>query len=130
MLGNWPLGQLLTHLTRAVNNSIDGTSTKAPWLLRIVGPVIKGRLLKKGCPPVSSCPRTSKRASFPPRFQPQEALDGLRTAVGRLQREKMTARHPILGKLTHEEWTRLHLLHAELHPSFAVPGPEPLIPTS
>jgi hypothetical protein len=33
----------------------------------------------------------------------------------------MTARHPVLGKLTHEEWTQLHLRHAELHLSFAVP---------
>ncbi|MGO8748668.1 MAG: DUF1569 domain-containing protein [Thermoguttaceae bacterium] len=130
MLGNWPLGQLLTHLTRAVNNSIDGTSTKAPWLLRIVGPLIKGRLLQKRMPPGFKLPKDVEAGFFPAAVSAQEALDGLRTAVGRLQKEKMTARHPILGKLTHEEWTRLHLLHAELHLSFAVPGPEPLIPTS
>jgi hypothetical protein len=31
----------------------------------------------------------------------------------------MTARHPVLGKLTHDQWKQIHLRHAELHLSFA-----------
>ncbi len=122
VLGNWPLSQLITHLTRGINSSIDGASAKAPWFLRIVGPFIKGRLLKKGMPPGFRLPKDVEVSFFPAADSPQEALEGLRTAVGRLQNEKMTARHPILGKLTHEEWTRLHLRHAELHLSYAIPG--------
>jgi hypothetical protein len=52
----------------------------------------------------------------------QEALEQLRKAVARLRAEKMTARHPVFGRITHDEWARLHLRHAELHLSFAVPG--------
>jgi len=29
----------------AINGSIDGTSAKAPWLVRLLGPLMKGRVL-------------------------------------------------------------------------------------
>ncbi len=122
VLGNWPLSQLITHLARGINGSIDGSAAKAPWFLRIVGPFIKGRLLKKRMPSGFKLPKDVEVRFFPAADSPQEALEGLRRAVGRLKTERMTARHPILGKLTHEEWTQLHLRHAELHLSFAEPG--------
>jgi hypothetical protein len=122
ILGNWPLSQLLTHLATMINGSIDGTSAKAPWFIRLVGPLLKGRVLKNKMSPGFKLPKDVEVRFFPAKTSPQEALEQLRTAVGRLQNERMTTRHPILGKLTHEEWTRLHLRHAELHLSFAIPG--------
>ena len=122
-LGNWPLSQLLTHLSTAIDSSIDGISAKAPWFIRLIGPFVKGRLLTKKMSPGFKLPREAEVAFYPVATSPQEALDKLAAAVGRLQHEKMTAVHPVLGKLTHDEWTRLHLRHAELHLSFAVPGP-------
>jgi FPC/CPF motif-containing protein YcgG len=47
-----------------------------------------------------------------------DALQRLRNAVARLQNERMTAKHPVLGQLNHDEWNQLHLRHAELHLSF------------
>ena len=122
MLGNWPLSQLLTHLASTINGSIDGMSTKAPWFFRLIGPVVKRRILKNGMSPGFKLPKAREANAFPAASSPQEALGKLRAAVGRLKEERMTARHPFFGKLTHEEWTRLHLRHAELHLSFAVPG--------
>ena len=122
MLGNWPLSQLLTHLATAVNGSIDGYSAKAPWLVRLIGPLLKGRFLKNKMSPGFKLPKDVEVGFFPAVPSPQEALEELRAAVVRLKTEKMTTRHPVLGKLTHEEWTRLHLRHAELHLSFAIPG--------
>jgi hypothetical protein len=121
MLGNWPLAQLLMHLATAVNSSIDGISAKAPWYVRMVGPLIKGRILTRGMSPGFKLPEKVEPDFFPAAESPQEALERLRAAVARTRRERMTARHPVLGKLTHDEWTRLHLRHAELHLSFAVP---------
>ena len=121
-LGNWPLGQLLTHLATVVNGSIDGYSAKAPWLFRLVGPLLKRRFLKNKMSPGFKLPKDVEVGFFPAVPSPQEALEELRRAVGRSKTEKMTTRHPVLGKLTHEEWTQLHLRHAELHLSFAVPG--------
>lgn len=120
MLGNWPLEKLLMHLATAVNGSIDGISARAPWFVRIAGPLIKRRILAKGMSPGFRLPEKAEPDFFPAAPSPQAALDALRAAVARTRHERMTARHPVLGKLTHDEWTRLHLRHAELHLSFAV----------
>jgi hypothetical protein len=121
MLGNWPLSRLLTHLAVAVNRSIDGVSVKAPFFLRLAGPYLKWRILNKGMAPGFTMPRNREAEFFPPADSPQDALEQLRRAVGRLRTERMTVRHPVFGKVTQEEWTRFHLRHAELHLSFAVP---------
>ena len=121
MLGNWRLERLLTHLATAINGSIDGTSVKAPWFVRLIGPFMKKRFLRK-ISPGFQLPKDIEPGFYPPAASPHEALEMLRTAVARLRNEKMTARHPVLGKLTHDEWNQLHLRHAELHLSFAVPG--------
>jgi hypothetical protein len=67
-------------------------------------------------------PKDVEAGFYPAAASPHEAMKRLRTAMGRLTEERMTAHHPILGKLTHEIWPRLHLRHAELHLGFAVPG--------
>jgi hypothetical protein len=122
MLGNWPLPQLLTHLATTINGSIDGISGRAPWFLRPIGPLVKRRIFKNGMSPGFNLPKAREVKAFPVAASPQEALGKLRAAVERLKNERMTACHPFFGKLTHEEWTRLHLRHAEMHLSFAVPA--------
>jgi hypothetical protein len=123
-LGNWPLAQLLTHLALGIDVSIDGIAAKAPWYTRLMGVFIKGRILKEGVPPGFKLPREVEAGMFPA-ASPQAALESLRRAVARTQVEEMSARHPVFGKLTHEEWTQLHLGHAALHLSFAVPAGTP-----
>jgi hypothetical protein len=120
-LGNWPLSQLLTHLAFALNRSVDGISARVPFFVRLLGRFRKGRTLKDGWPPGFRVPGGRDAEVFPAAASPQAALESLRTAVGRLRQERMTARHPVFGKLTHEEWVQFHLRHAELHLSFAVP---------
>lgn len=122
MLGNWPLDKLLMHLASAINHSIDGFSAQAPWFIRLAGPLIKSTMLNRQMRAGFKLPKKVEPDFFPSAASNQEALDSLRKAVARLKNERMTARHPVLGKLTHEEWTKLHLRHAELHLSFAVPG--------
>ena len=119
MLGKWSLSRLLAHLTLAINRSIDGISAKAPWYIRLLGPLIKGRVLKKMSPGFK-LPKSVETQFFPDGFSSAEALQELRTAVARLKHERMTACHPVLGKLSHDEWTLLHLRHSELHLSFAM----------
>ena len=122
MLGNWPLDQLLTHLATAINGSIDGMPARAPWFIRLAAPLIKGHVLKRGMQPGFRLPKEVEPRFFPSAASKDAALDTLRRAVARVQNERMTAPHPAFGRMTHEEWTKVHLRHAELHLSFAVPG--------
>jgi len=122
VLGNWPLSQPLTHLTTAINGSIDGIPVKAPWYFRLVARLMKGRILRNKLSPGLRLPKTAEAVFYSAVSSPQVALEGLRAAVNRTHTEKMIAPHPVLGKLTHDEWTQMHLRHAELHLSFAIPS--------
>jgi len=122
MLGNWPLGRLLTHLAHGIDRSIDGSTVKAPWVVRLIGPFFKGRILKNGMSAGTKLPKNVEVSLYPAVDSPQEALEKLRAAVGRLRNEKMTAPHPVFGKVTPEEWLQFHLRHSELHLSFALPS--------
>ncbi len=122
-LGNWSLAQLLAHLASAIKMSLgDVPPPSAPWPVRIVGFFVKGRLLRKGPSPGFKLPAELEPKVYPTVASAEEGLQMLRAAVARAKTERMSARHPILGPLTHEEWGKLHLRHAELHLSFAVPG--------
>jgi hypothetical protein len=121
-LGNWSLGQLLAHLAGAINVSIDGISVKVSWYRRLLGPFLKGRIISKGMPPGIQLPKEREPVAFPKGVTAEEGLERLRKAVARCRQERMTVRHPVFGKLTHDEWNQLHLRHAELHLSFAVPA--------
>jgi uncharacterized protein DUF1569 len=122
MLGNWSLGQILMHLSGAVNGSIDGIPFKAPWFVRLIGPLIKRRILTRGMSPGFRLPKAAEPRAFPTPASSAAGLETLRQAVGRTRTEKMTSPHPVFGRLTHQEWEQLHLRHSELHLSFAEPG--------
>ena len=121
MLGNWPLDQLLMHLATAINLSVDGNSFRAPWFIRLIAPLMKKRILTRGMRAGFRMPREAEAAFYPKAPSTDAALDALRQAVKRVESQPMTASHPLFGRLTHEEWTQLHLRHSELHLSFAVP---------
>ena len=120
-LGNWPLGRLLAHLTTAINGSIDGVDARAPLLFRLAGKLVKNRILNSAMLPGFQLPDRFQADLFPEVESPQDALEGLLKAAARAKTERMTACHPVFGQLTHDEWTQLHLRHAELHLSFVVP---------
>lgn len=65
-LGNWPLDRLLTHLAVAIEASIDGVPGKANWMVRLVGPLIKGWVFKRGMSPGFRLPRKMEAIAFPP----------------------------------------------------------------
>ena len=119
-LGNWSLDRLLSHLAIAVDGSIDGISGQAPGMIRLLGPLLKHWVLKRGLSPGFRLPKKLEAAAFPAGSSPDEAFRKLRSAVARTAAERMTARHPVFGKLSHAEWEQFHLRHAELHLSFAI----------
>jgi len=121
-LGNWPLDRLIDHLATTMNGSIDGTSFRAPWVIRLVAPLFKHRFLTKTMAPGFNLPKAAEAEFYPTASSSQDALQHLRRAVTRLQTEKIAASHPLFRKLTREECVQLHLRHSELHLSFAIPG--------
>ncbi len=50
----------------------------------------------------------------------EDGVQMLEKAIHRMQTESSRVDHPLLGKLTGDEWTQFHLRHAEMHMSFLV----------
>src|SRR5208337_1578104 len=77
VLGNWPLSQLLSHLTTAINGSIDGIPVKAPWFIRLVARLMKGRILRNKLSPGLRLPKAAEAVFYPAVSSPQVALERL-----------------------------------------------------
>jgi hypothetical protein len=121
-LGNWTPGQVLKHLALAMTYSIDGFPTRAPFPLRIVGKLVKKRVLIKGMSPGFQLKKDTARALVPAPTDWQEGLAAFQAALKRLQTETKRAPHGFFGSLTNDEYARLHCRHAELHLSFLLPA--------
>ena len=121
-LGNWSLGQICRHLAVAMNGSIDGYGFQAPWAIRLVAPLLlKNRMLNKGMAPGFKLPAYAANTMAPAAVDDATGVSELRAAIARQQRESHREPSPFFGRMTNEEWTKLHLRHAEMHLSFVEP---------
>jgi hypothetical protein len=119
-LGNWSLGQILSHLARSVEAAIDGTLPRPPWWLAWVIRGLKQRFLTKPMPAGFQLPRRRAENLLPPATSTAEGLAQLQAAVARMRREGIVHPHPAFGVMTAHEWDQLFLRHAELHLSFVL----------
>ncbi len=84
MLGNWSLAQIFTHLAAGINSTIDGSTFKAPMLLRIAAPLMKKKFIYGGIPSGFKIPEEAQ-AQFLPADDAETgaALGALRAAIER-----------------------------------------------
>ena len=117
-LGNWTLGQAFDHLAISMNLSIDGAKARVPLPLRLLGPLIKKRILKRT---MSAGFNTFRPYDPKPEVVPAEGVARMKAAIARLADNPHREPHIIFGRLSREEYDQLHLRHAELHLSFFRP---------
>jgi len=119
-VGNWTLAQILTHLQKTFDASIDGFGFESNWLIRkVLGPLFKKRFLTKPLPAGFKLPKSASAILPDSHVALEESFAKFQKAIARLKCDKPSAPHPGLGKLTPTEWNNLHLRHSELHLSFA-----------
>lgn len=120
-VGAWDLAQICKHLAATLNGSVNGLPFKAPWYVRLtVGRLAKRQVLRSG--------RMPEGVKIPVQFAPKpggdpdRAVRQLQKAVGRFtEYDGAYADHPFFGKLTPDQWRRLHLVHCAHHLSFLIP---------
>jgi hypothetical protein len=122
-LGNWSYGQILEHLSRAMNAAIDGAGFQIPWFVRVAARLfVKNRALKGPMAPGFKLPVQAAKALVPEQsLDNQAALAMLRQAVHRLTHDTHRVPNVVFGELSLDEWDQLLLRHAEMHMSFLVP---------
>jgi hypothetical protein len=120
--GNWTAAQNVQHVAILIRLSIDGFPARAPWLIRFVLRFMKNRVLARPLKPGFKLPGNFSFLLPDDDVTWKDAVAELRREVDRAASEKMTAPSPILGSMSHEDWTRLHCRHAELHFGFIHPA--------
>lgn len=122
-VGNWSLAQICNHLTTSLVGSVEGFEGRAPWLVRqTFGRLARRRLFRMGAIP--------EGVKLPERFLPRAGLDPRAEAEALRASIQLYAAatdapplHPLLGRLSRAEWTRLHCIHCAHHLSFVLPQP-------
>lgn len=123
-LANMLPAQAVEHLARWVDASVDGIQglTTPPALLRRLAPLFKNAMLNRGLPAGAKLPQDVQARFVPaPDQAPGPALAHYRAAIARFNSARSLAPSMLFGRLSREEWTKLHCRHAELHFSFQLP---------
>ena len=117
--GNWSAGQILQHVARLMEFSLDGFPMTAPWPIRMIGRLIRNRMINRPMRPGFRLPARADALLPDPGISLEQGAAALRACLDRIAKgEQMTQPSPIFGRLTHEQWIQLHLRHCEMHLSF------------
>jgi hypothetical protein len=119
--GNWSAGQILSHCSMLMRFSIDGFPSRAPAPFRVVARLLFKKKAVSGKPMPSGfqLPKGAAYMLPQPDVSLEQGLGEIREVVGRIDGgETFNQPSPLLGKLTHEEWVKLHLAHCMMHMGF------------
>jgi hypothetical protein len=120
--GNWTAGENLDHVAINWEFSLNGfpPEAKMPFLIRLVARAMKGRMTSgKTLPSGFKIPKGGEYMLPRAGCSFEDGLARLRAVLDRLDRgEQMTVASPAFGPMTHDEWMRLQLAHAQLHLGF------------
>ena len=120
-LGNWSVGQNLAHLAIGANGGIDGMDMRVPFFFRLMGKLMKKKMLNGTMPPGFKVKSEYESKLWPANVTEAEGFASLRKALARLKTETHRAPSPFLGPMTVEEFNLLVCRHSELHMSFILP---------
>ena len=124
--GSWSPAQNLHHLARWIEMYETGRLPEGvPWFVRMVGVLIKGRVLRKGFPKGLQGP--DGKAQPEPDNGFEQSLAFLRSKLDVLRTEDLSHRNPFFGRMSREDCVALQLRHGEHHLGFLHPvsGGEP-----
>jgi hypothetical protein len=136
--GNWSAGQILEHLARTIERSIDGFGAAPPT--PPTPPTVRGARLfgRRGAPEdvyrksrALTLPMSpgSESAAAPGEIDPAAQVwtrDGAARLGAAIRRAReghaMDKPSPTLGRMTRADWETFHFRHAALHLSFVAFG--------
>ncbi len=121
-LGRWSLAQICRHLADTIHGSIDGFDLRRHRLKRFFfHSLLLAYAYRWGIP---------KAYTVDPKLNPPEGLrldvqiEALARAIQRYRDHTgLLQAHPLFGRLSRNEWDRMHCFHGAHHLGFVLPGP-------
>ena len=124
LLGNWSAGQVFGHLAAWANYPYDGypsTLGRVPGWIKFILKFKKNTYLNDKLPQGIRIPKIEGGTTAIEALPTEEGLARLRKAMQRLESAAPTRDNPIFGPMTHEEWKKIQMRHAELHMGYLQP---------
>jgi hypothetical protein len=115
--GNWSLGQALGHLAYWANAPFDGYPAlpKPPLPMRLLIKLLRNRILNVGMTTGVKLPGVPGGTYGTEDMPAREGLARLSSAFTRIDERDPAIPNPVFGPMTHKEWKKINLRHAELH---------------
>jgi len=115
--GSWTVGQTFNHLATWINFGYDGfpSELRPPLVVKIALKLLKGRFLRSGLP---RGVKIGKISGGTLGIEPTSTSDGLarlNTTLDRAKKSPPAYPSPVFGMMSHDEYIRGTLRHAELH---------------
>lgn len=119
--GRWTLGQICRHLADSFDGSIDGFGDNRHRVMRtLFGRAALRRIFATGR--LDDGFTVTTRLDPPADAELPESIEALRRAIDRYRAHTGPMHiHPFFGRLTREEWDRLHRIHCAHHLRRVVP---------
>ncbi|MEN1679433.1 MAG: DUF1569 domain-containing protein [Planctomycetota bacterium] len=119
-LGNWTLGQACAHVAYWAERPFEGypDSVNPPWFMKLFMRLGKPLLFAKGMPTGMRLPGVPGGTLGQDNMPPGEAVERLRAAFAKIDADCPPDPNPLFGPMSHDQWRKLNLRHAELHLSF------------
>jgi hypothetical protein len=127
-LGNHGPGAIFAHLALAMRASHEGFPARATAWLRVLGPLVKRRVLASPFRPGLRLKPAVDRQVWDEATTFEDGLATLRAEIERAKAARdgrgpqPSSPHPFFGAMSPAEWRAYYLRHAELHLSFLDPG--------
>ncbi|MEL6499668.1 MAG: DUF1569 domain-containing protein [Planctomycetota bacterium] len=118
--GNWTPGQNLGHLAKWMGWYLDGSFPfTAPAAIAVLGKLFRKQIISKPFKPgLKFKPKTGDLGGDP-EYSFEEGWDKLQAQLDRVRAgESLACDTPLVGRVTHDEGTRIQLNHCALHLSF------------
>ncbi|MFK7759253.1 MAG: DUF1569 domain-containing protein [Phycisphaerales bacterium] len=124
--GAWSAGQIFDHCAKPMKLAFDGfvdeqgKQIHMPLLIRIVGKlVLKPMLGRSHMKPGIKLPASASSMLPDKAISFEDGMKNLRAQLARIENgEQMTQISPLLGKMRHDQWVKMHLDHCRLHFGF------------
>jgi|GEM_PF-2850698 len=114
--GSWTPAQNIWHVGRVIQASVEGFPGPVPFVFKLIGPLIKGRFLKRSFNPgIKLPPGLVDHFTPPPETTPQQAIELIESVVAKQKEQGFIPASPLFGKLSAQQWIDLHCRHAEMH---------------
>jgi hypothetical protein len=122
-IGNWDLGQTLGHIATWAEFPFTcyPPEVNAPFPVRMALRALRGRILNTGMITGVKIGRLPGGTLGMEKIEATVGAERLRKAFTLLNAECPKRVNPVFGSLSHEQWIKLNLRHAELHLSFQIP---------